>query len=729
MTAADRDVPPSAAFTLRRYGVAVCSILIALVLWLVLFPVMGVHGESLVFLLAVLATVRLAGRGPGILATVGATLAVWYVFITPRFSFEIQDFRDTWSLALLCVSGISVSLFFNPSSPPVADATAGRLFRDFSLLRRAGALGVALVFLIFMIGLLYRDSDNQQDRNRAVNHTYQVLNVCQAVLSDLEDAESEARGYLLTGDEGYIQPLQTAIAAERASLETLRKLTADNRIQQSRMPGLERVAAKRTALLSRIVALRRAGRAAEALSVVQAGEGKRAMDEFRAAVAAILGEEQALLATRTARADLGAGRNRWLFGLGGGTLLILLVLAAAMIERDILNRERSRRALEESEHTTSSLLEAASLGVVGIDTAGKIALVNATAERIFGYSRLELLGQGLEMLVPENLRGRHLDHRANYVLSPVTRPMGAILDITCLRKDGSMFPGDISLCLVHTRQGPLAVSFITDITPRKLAEMERERILEALRASEDQLQRLNGDLELRVRDRTAELEAANKELETFAYSVAHNLRAPLRGIDGWCMAVVDDFGSQLGDNARSHLDRVRREAQYLGRLIDDLLRLSQVTRAPLRRECVDLTALARSIARDLQEIHAGRRIEFAIEPDLTVSGDAGLMQVVLTDLLGNAAKFTGKQALARIEFGRTECEGQPAFYVRDNGAGFDMAHAGLLFGPFQRLHKLSEFAGNGIGLATAHRIVHRHGGRIWAEAQVNRGATFYFTLH
>jgi light-regulated signal transduction histidine kinase (bacteriophytochrome) len=166
----------------------------------------------------------------------------------------------------------------------------------------------------------------------------------------------------------------------------------------------------------------------------------------------------------------------------------------------------------------------------------------------------------------------------------------------------------------------------------------------------------------------------------------------------------------------------------MGQLIDDLLRLSRVTRAPLERDAVDLTCLARSIADNLQEIHADRQIEFAIQPGLTASGDARLLEVVLTNLLSNAAKFTGKQAAARIEVGRTEHQGQPAFYVRDNGAGFDMAYARSLFGPFQRLHKVSEFPGTGIGLATVQRIVHRHGGRIWAEAEVDRGATFYFTL-
>ena len=725
-----------------RYGIAFLLVLIALALWLVLYPVLGERGEFLMFILPVLAAARLAGRGPGLLATAGSALSVWYFFIPPRFSFGIRNFRDVWSLALFAVSGACISLWIGskPSSPFAAAGSdrsdiAGRGLTYPSFLRRAVLLGGVFLFLAVMIGLLYRDFEHEHQQQSLVDHTYQVLNATNLMLSTLQDAETGQRGYLLTGDERYLEPFRTAIASEEASRETLRKLTADSPSLQARMNDVDRLTTDKIAALNRTIALRRMGRAEDALSVVRTGEGKRIMDEFRAVVAAMRADERDLLARHTAEADIDASRTRWVIGLGGGTLLTLLLFAGAVIERDILKRERAHQALIESEQTTQSLLEAASLAVVGIDVAGRIVLVNATTERIFGYTREELVGKTLESLVPEDLRQRHQVHRANYAFSPHTRPMGEGLVLSCCRKDGSTFPGDIGLCMVHTRTGPLAVSFITDITPRKLAELERERMLEeqrrtavALRASEEQLQRLNAELEQRVLDRTAQLEASNKELEGFAYSVAHDLRAPLRGIDGWSMALLEDIGPQLDDEARHYLGRVRSEAQRMGRLIDDLLRLSRIARAPLEIDRVDLTALARSIADSLREIHAGRQIEFAIQPGLTASGDAGLLQIALTNLLNNAAKFTGKQAVARIEFGRTGNGGQPAFYVRDNGAGFDMAHASSLFGPFQRLHRASEFPGNGIGLATAHRIIHRHGGRVWAEAQVDRGATFYFTL-
>ena len=243
-----------------------------------------------------------------------------------------------------------------------------------------------------------------------------------------------------------------------------------------------------------------------------------------------------------------------------------------------------------------------------------------------------------------------------------------------------------------------------------------------------QLERFNAELEQRVRERTAQLEAANKELESFAYSVSHDLRAPLRGIDGWSLALAEDYAEQFDERAHQYLERVRSETQRMGLLIDDMLQLSRVTRTEMRVSDVDLTSAARRIAAELSEVNPSRRIEFVIEPNLSGVGDARLLDIALTNLLGNAVKFTGPRAIARIEFGRAEQNGETAFYVRDNGVGFDMAYAGSLFGAFQRLHKASEFPGTGIGLATVQRVIHRHGGRLWTEAQVDRGATFYFTI-
>lgn len=246
--------------------------------------------------------------------------------------------------------------------------------------------------------------------------------------------------------------------------------------------------------------------------------------------------------------------------------------------------------------------------------------------------------------------------------------------------------------------------------------------------AEDEIRRLNAELERRVIERTAQLEASNKELEAFAYSVSHDLRTPLRTIDGYSRALLEDFGDHLPAESIPYLDRIHFITLHMAQLIDDLLSLSRVTRANVDRMPVDLSALAESIASDLQNEQPERRVQVSITPGLVVKGDARLLRIALTNLLSNAWKFTSNEAQPYIEFGAEEREGKTVFFVRDNGVGFDMDHASNLFGAFQRLHAHNEFPGTGIGLATVKRIIHKHGGEVWAESSQNQGATFYFSL-
>ncbi len=279
---------------------------------------------------------------------------------------------------------------------------------------------------------------------------------------------------------------------------------------------------------------------------------------------------------------------------------------------------------------------------------------------------------------------------------------------------GFFSPDIVDLLLDLTTDIDYALVFMREVAARARAEAD--------------LTRLNAELEGRVTERTRQLEAANKELEAFSYSVSHDLRAPLRGIDGFSQILLTRYLDQLDERGQDYLRRVRRASQRMGELIDDLLQLSRISRAELRLTDVDLSALAGEIAEELGRREPARAVEWRIQPGLRARGDAGLLRIVLDNLLGNAWKFTGKLDHAVIEFSLDQDDGEPVFHVRDNGAGFNMAYVHKLFGAFQRLHATDEFEGTGIGLATVQRIIRRHGGYVWAESAAGKGASFHFTI-
>jgi signal transduction histidine kinase len=414
---------------------------------------------------------------------------------------------------------------------------------------------------------------------------------------------------------------------------------------------------------------------------------------------------------------------------------------APVIERVLRGAASGAPRAEDSSHRTEHLINVVQELSLARDLATVMAIVRRAARQLTGADGATFI-----------LRERELCYYADEdAIAPLWKgkrfPMAACISGWAMLNRQSAVIEDIyadpripadayrptfvrSLAMVPIRTANPVGAIGTYWATRHEATPEEVKLLQTLANSTSiamENVQLLGELEQRVRERTAQLEAANRELEAFSYSVSHDLRAPLRHIDGFSELLVEESADRLDEAGRGHLQRIRRAAGRMNELIEDLLSLSRITRTEVQKETIDLTRLAREIAADLQG--SGRPVEFAAEEGVSAEGDPGLLRVVLENLLSNAWKYTAVTAQPRVAFGcRHESGGQRIYYVRDNGAGFDMAFAGRLFGVFQRLHSDSEFPGTGVGLATVERIVRKHGGRIWAEAAVGEGATFSFTL-
>ncbi|MCY2990445.1 MAG: PAS domain S-box protein [Planctomycetota bacterium] len=369
-------------------------------------------------------------------------------------------------------------------------------------------------------------------------------------------------------------------------------------------------------------------------------------------------------------------------------------------------------ALGESEVRFRTVVEAAPAAIF-VQTQGRFAYVNPAAVQLFGAaSPAQLLGQSvLERFHPDL---REAVRERIRVLNEDQQAVPS-LEETYLRLDGQPVEVQVSAVPFTYFEERGALVFVNDITERKRAEEE--------------VRRLNTDLEGRVLQRTAELEAVNKELESFSYSVSHDLRAPLRGIDGWAQVLLEDYGEILGETGCQPLHRLRAASQRMAALIDDLLRLARMTRQPLVKQTVSPEALVERALAEVRLVYSSLPREVVVGALPECHADPSLLTQVFVNLLSNACKFSQDRLDARIEVGsQVRSDGQCLYFVKDNGVGFDMAYASKLFGAFQRLHDIREFPGTGIGLALTQRILHRHGGRIWAESAVGQGATFYFTL-
>jgi signal transduction histidine kinase len=434
-----------------------------------------------------------------------------------------------------------------------------------------------------------------------VAHTWQVINQVESIMSSAKDAETGSRGYVLTGNEAYLEPYTTARKELPTKLDQFAALTIDNPSHRTQLTEMRAVLDQRLDLLQETIDLRKQDDRDTVRMFVLSGTGKTEMDHLRQIANEMETEENRLLTIRTKNVERDNQRAHYIIALASFLDLLFIVF----LFRYFIFERRSRLAAEEN------------------------------AERL------------------------------------------------------------------------------------SIARAEVEQHAEEVRA-------LNASLEQRVKNRTAELEATNHELEAFSYSVSHDLRAPLRTIDGFSLALEEDYQDVVDDTGRDYIRRVRNGVQRMGQLIDALLQLSRITRAEISREPFDMSQLAGLVATNLLEDNRDRDIHFTIEPGLQAEGDPRLVRAALENLLGNSVKFSSKRSSTKIIFGWDQVK--KAWFVQDNGAGFDMFYADKLFNAFHRLHGDKDFRGSGIGLATVARIVHRHHGSIWAEGTVDHGATFWFTL-
>lgn len=387
--------------------------------------------------------------------------------------------------------------------------------------------------------------------------------------------------------------------------------------------------------------------------------------------------------------------------------------ATAQVPRD--GREDTTRELRESRDMLAGIINSAMDAIITVDSRQNITIFNAAAEKMFRCKAAEVIGQSLDRFIPRHYREAHRRHVVAFGQTGVTnRTMGNLQPLSGVRADGEEFPIEASISQAAVEGQKMYTVILRDISARKETEAH--------------IHRLNAELEDRVRERTEALHAANLELEGFTYSVAHDLRAPLRHMDAFSRILIEEYGPQLPEEAQHFLRTIRQSSQNLSRLVDDLLNLARIGRQPLKSEPTALQDIVSAAIAELSTETTGRSVDWHVHPLPVARCDPRLMKQVFLNLLSNSVKYTRPRPVARIEIGSSAENGAATIYIRDNGVGFDMRYRDKLFGVFQRLHRADEFEGTGVGLAIVERIIRKHGWNVWAESEVGKGATFYFSL-
>ncbi len=556
--------------------------------------------------------------------------------------------------------------------------------------RKTTALWIALVILAGVAALTYRSIDATAGTLAWVEHTTEVLRQIEEVSGAYARATSARRAYVVAGDASQLADAPELDERVAGTIAILRSSLADNPEQGARLEAWALLLDQRLKGLDASVALRRRDGTG-----IETAEGLALGTRIRAAREEMEHQENRLLADRDARTRRDVATTKFAEIVGTLASFAILLLAFRRLRHEIGRRRQSESFLDSIVENLPNMIFVKEAGALRFER------INRAGEELLGIDRTELVGKNdFDFFPRQQAESFHARDRE-------TLHGRVVVDISeepLQTKAGERW--------LHTKKVPV---FDDDGVPKYLLGIsdditEQRKVAAALRSAKNAA------------------ESANKELEAFSYSVAHDLRAPLRAIDGFTQAIEEDCADMLDEEGKGYLQRVRFATRHMSQLIDGLLGLSRLTRGEIVRARVDLARIARQSAARLREAHPQRQVELVVHDGLDTEGDAGLLAAALDNLLSNSWKFTSKCAHPRVEVGRRTEEGRPVFFVRDNGAGFEQAYVHKLFGAFQRLHTASEFEGFGIGLATVQRIVHRHGGRVWAEGEVGRGATFYFTL-
>ena len=561
------------------------------------------------------------------------------------------------------------------------------------------ALGFLLTAVVLAVLGVFSFTSTQRliDTARLLSHTTRVINNAEQVVKAIVDIETGQRGYVITGKEEFLEPYNESAKTVDFYVNILDSLVRADKSQREKVAVLRSLIHNQLSWTTQVIQARRES-FERAQKMVTGGEGKRITDEIRKIVKGIQDTEREVFRTNNTISRESLQEFQYSFlGLAVFISLIIVYLFYA-INKSIKARKLVEAELKKSAFEARDLYDNAPCGYFSVDSNIVITGVNKTLLRWVGYSEDELLGKAkFEALLTAEGRTKFLSTFANDLVQYKRDGFVNDLEFDFQRKDGTTFPVIVSSVLLF-ENGEFRGSrtTVSDNTQRKRAE-ERAKI-------------------------------STQELEAFTYSVSHDLRSPLRSIAGYAQILKEDFEKQLDKEGNRLIDIVISNANRMGQLIDDLLDFSRLGRKELAKAPVEMHSFVENIVQELQAGENLRQINIVQQKLPSAKADSNMIRQVWVNLISNAFKYTGHRSVAEIEIGATNEAGHTCYYVRDNGAGFDMKYSSKLFGVFQRLHKMDEFEGTGVGLALVKTIVTRHGGRVWAQGEVNQGATFYFTL-